>query len=613
MKKSDTAAATGATERGSWWPLAGTLVGGLYLLSFRGASYDDAYIIYRYARRLGAGLGFTYNDGQRILGVTTPLLTLILAPLSWMAELPAAAALLYTATCAAAALLLARRLRGLARMALPFMLLSSPYVVAAMGGELGLLCLLGVAACLAADDGREEVACALAALAVLARPDAGLLLGVVGVALLARTKRVPWRGMAIAAIVLGPWLIYATRFFGSPVPQTLHAKRLQSELGIQVGFLAGTIQSAAGKLRQQPLLGLSDLLAFVGLLSMWRRPGVRLVVAWAVLHGIALHLLSIPYYHWYVVVPAFGVVSLAALGLETLERRAGIVAAAIVVALCLVATVGLGEAHRKSTAKAWKRIYTAFGGYLAEHAPPASRVAHYEVGDLGYYSNLTVIDLVGLVSPIDWGQLEKGNVALPILAQGADYVLLKEGDPALSGRVRERPWFRRCFSPEAWLGNVTLYRRIAPLPPPELYGAAQTLADGSIDGPAERRIVAQTFRCERDLPFAIDIGLGLPEGARHGAVIAQLRRDGAAAPLVAKHLRFDHDAADGLTTFRFAPLRDVAGATLVLELLPEFQAHAGPIVVRVSASDRYPDGKLVVAGVEQPGDLVFRMRHRVSP
>ncbi|MER3458003.1 MAG: hypothetical protein C4309_04615 [Chloroflexota bacterium] len=43
---------------------------------------DDAFITFRYARNLVAGLGFVYNPGEHVLGTTTPLYTLLLAGLS---------------------------------------------------------------------------------------------------------------------------------------------------------------------------------------------------------------------------------------------------------------------------------------------------------------------------------------------------------------------------------------------------------------------------------------------------------------------------------------------------------------------------------------------------
>ena len=40
---------------------------------------DDAWITYRYAEHVGAGDGFVYNPGERVLGTSTPLYTLLLA------------------------------------------------------------------------------------------------------------------------------------------------------------------------------------------------------------------------------------------------------------------------------------------------------------------------------------------------------------------------------------------------------------------------------------------------------------------------------------------------------------------------------------------------------
>ncbi|MCB0187901.1 MAG: hypothetical protein KDE31_26715, partial [Caldilineaceae bacterium] len=40
---------------------------------------DDAFITYRYAENLATGQGFVYNAGERLLGTSTPLYTLLLA------------------------------------------------------------------------------------------------------------------------------------------------------------------------------------------------------------------------------------------------------------------------------------------------------------------------------------------------------------------------------------------------------------------------------------------------------------------------------------------------------------------------------------------------------
>src|SRR3990172_13278728 len=42
---------------------------------------DDAYITFRYARNLLAGQGLVFNPGERVLGTTTPVYTLLMAGL----------------------------------------------------------------------------------------------------------------------------------------------------------------------------------------------------------------------------------------------------------------------------------------------------------------------------------------------------------------------------------------------------------------------------------------------------------------------------------------------------------------------------------------------------
>src|SRR5712691_4850324 len=45
---------------------------------------EDALITLRYAENIAAGHGFVYNPGERVLGSTTPLYTLLLALAAWL-------------------------------------------------------------------------------------------------------------------------------------------------------------------------------------------------------------------------------------------------------------------------------------------------------------------------------------------------------------------------------------------------------------------------------------------------------------------------------------------------------------------------------------------------
>ena len=52
---------------------------GLFAWYWTPYAIDDAWITYRYAEHIGSGQGFVYNPGERVLGTSTPLYTLLLA------------------------------------------------------------------------------------------------------------------------------------------------------------------------------------------------------------------------------------------------------------------------------------------------------------------------------------------------------------------------------------------------------------------------------------------------------------------------------------------------------------------------------------------------------
>src|SRR5262249_13065600 len=51
---------------------------GITFVLFRSLRPDDAYISFQYARNLATGAGFVFNPGERVLGTTSPLETLLL-------------------------------------------------------------------------------------------------------------------------------------------------------------------------------------------------------------------------------------------------------------------------------------------------------------------------------------------------------------------------------------------------------------------------------------------------------------------------------------------------------------------------------------------------------
>ncbi|HRV80254.1 MAG TPA: hypothetical protein P5218_02410, partial [Planctomycetota bacterium] len=192
--------------------------------------FEDAYITIRYARNLADGAGFAFNPGERVLGTTTPLLTLLLAlfgrlgmDLELVADVLAALGLFGVALLGG---LVARRL-GAPNAGILFALATVfgfSRIYNYWGLETTLVLSLAFAAVLAMLHERPIWAGVLVGLAFLTRYDAALLAIAIFLVMWIHDRRVPWKPAWVSLAVVTPWLVFATLYFGSPLPNTLQAK-----------------------------------------------------------------------------------------------------------------------------------------------------------------------------------------------------------------------------------------------------------------------------------------------------------------------------------------------------------------------------------------------------
>lgn len=228
---------------------------------------DDAYITFRYARNLLAGAGFVYNSGERVLGTTTPVYTLLLATLAFLfrtGNYPWLALGLNSAADGATCALLVplgERLSGNRAVGIAAGLLwavAPMSVTFAIGGmETSVFICLMVVTFVSYMTGHSRLAALAAALAVLTRPDGLMFAGPLMVDLvlrrLAKLGHRPTRtaqpksrarpedsrsalGNSQPAIrtftpeivvFLAPllsWAIFGTLYFGNPLPHSIAAK-----------------------------------------------------------------------------------------------------------------------------------------------------------------------------------------------------------------------------------------------------------------------------------------------------------------------------------------------------------------------------------------------------
>jgi hypothetical protein len=384
----------------------------LYVLT--SAPVDDAYITYRYARNLAAGNGFVYNLGERVLGTTTPLFTLLLVPFGAM-SLPldgSALVLGLLADLLACALLFLLLLREV-RVEMAFLGLSLYAFLYAGGAACGygmetqVFQFFLLAAVYAAARGWWRRAALAAGLATLTRPEGLLVTGILGAALVIKTLRahapVPWKPAVVWMAVVAPWVAFASFYFGSPIPNSVIAKSLQAGIGVH--------QWADFFFFRNPVVLLLWCGSVLGAALAFRNRSFVLVLlsVWAAAYPL-FFLAGRPAFLgiWYflpVTVPLSALSAYAAAGvlgpLLGSARRAALPA----VILWLGATAVL--LPRSLEATRWGRrnadaVYRPMGRWVRENTSPDELVQVSDIGYVGFISGRRILDSSALVSPEVW-------------------------------------------------------------------------------------------------------------------------------------------------------------------------------------------------------------------
>jgi hypothetical protein len=404
---------------------------------------DDAFITFRYARNLLAGLGFVYNPGERVLGTTTPLYTGLVAGLAGLARTSNYPWLALWVNAVADALtcgLLARvghDLTGRRGVGLAVALLwavapmSVTFAIGGMETSVAILLLVATASLFLRGHGR--LTAAAAGLALLARPDSALLVLPIALArLIEKRRRLPWAEALVGLAVLAPWLVFAGLYFGSPLPHSIAAKTVAYRLAPEAA-LVRLLQHYGTPFFEHLALGpvgialglvLYPALALIGTLASLRRcPRAWPLFAYPWLYLAVFAAANPLIFRWYLAPPlpfyflaiVAGAAEVIAKAAQAITRRVawarpGLSAAGLAALTALWAAFSLkawttrldhGPTH-PAPAMAWHQLellYEGIGRRLAVEAPPGSTVAAGDVGALGYYSGARILDTVGLMSP----------------------------------------------------------------------------------------------------------------------------------------------------------------------------------------------------------------------
>ncbi|MBW4436474.1 MAG: phospholipid carrier-dependent glycosyltransferase [Pleurocapsa minor GSE-CHR-MK-17-07R] len=479
---------------------------------------DDAFITFRYSRNLIEGAGFVYNTGVATLGTTTPLWALLMAATSFVLNGQdfQSYALVWSAladgiSCALLFMLALRVTGSRFVAAMPALLyaIAPQSVTFAVGGmETSLVVLWMFAATTSyvysPDDTRHARLWRIAlgvfvGLGLLTRVDSvlwsGPLLAWQAIEALRKRARLPWETWLAAALVVAPFALYSTLTFGSPLPNSVTAKRYAYRVP-ELGALTGFIQTYSNLFFTFDAFGstgtmLSALVVLTGwLFALIRIPRLALrllpLAAYPALYAGAFIVLNPLMFRWYYAPPLGPLMLMVFIGLWALlkpltarpsGKRIAWGAIGLVAGLCVVSSLSAWTLHpdhgndRPAPRMAWHQIelhYQTVGEYLRNELgiTPETRVASADIGAVGYFSRATIVDTVGLVTPELTAYYPVDDA---LFASDQNYavppVLIYDTQPeyfvTMEGFIREG-----LAQQEAFLESYTLMREI----PTDFYG-----------------------------------------------------------------------------------------------------------------------------------------------
>ena len=418
--------------------------------------FDDAFITFRYARNIALGKGFTYNPGAPVLGTTTPLFTAILAFIAALgdsAAIPSAAFVIAIAADSVSAWFIFRLARTAFDDDFAAILLSATWAVlpfrlsiADGGMEASLFTLLLLVSFERLVIARSLVFGPLfAALSFLTRPDAVIALVPIFAYLILRDRTFAVKASALLVAFIAPWAVWATSYFGSPIPNSLVAKAVAYRLF--PGFAAYFILPFLGtwtiaQFTITPLLFAGSILMLaviaIGLFHTARQlptfiPLVGYGPLFLTIMAVANAPMFFPWYYYPILASLlFAIASFAWFSpVPSLAARRGVLvlflASTVVVPAFLIRFYPSWPLSRER-----EEAYSDVCAFLQTTVQTGDVLLAPDIGVLGWcLPDAEILDPVGLVSPAALAYLPRHpqGPAIPtelVLASEPDYIVALE-------------------------------------------------------------------------------------------------------------------------------------------------------------------------------------------
>ena len=382
---------------------------------------EDAYITFRYVDNIADGHGFVYNQGEHVLGTTTPLWTLLLASIrsaGVLSFIPAARAIGIMCDCVSIVLmfLLLREISPFAALIGTALFATSPAVVpiAVSGMETSLL-LAGMSVALLGLHRKNSLFALGIGLTLLTRMDGIIFaLSLFGTALVRERRWALRQGMLALTLCL-PWIVFAGAYFGSVLPQSYLAKREVYHLAVSTSlgpFLRQFTPWREHHLVVGVLRGVGLLLLVLGCIRIVRKDRSLIAIgAYFFLYTVLFAVSGTIIFGWYLVPAAFASFYIMASGAQwCLDALHGMpralrpgICVGIPLVLCAtnVAAIAAGLDRSREVQEMELSLRREIGLWIHDHVPAGSQVFLEPIGYIGYFAGPGVMirDEAGLVTP----------------------------------------------------------------------------------------------------------------------------------------------------------------------------------------------------------------------
>ncbi len=464
----------------------------LFILGSARFPNDDQFILYRYVDNIISGNGFVFNVGERVLGSTTPLFTIISSFFALIFkgfQIPDTVAYLNIFLFSLSSVFLfkiAKEIFLIDDIFSYILILIYSLNLSKMipeGMETPLFLFLVFAAIYFLYIKKEYISVIFLSLSVITRPDAILIFAIFFIYFVLNFDfRKIVKLSVLSVLVLLPWFIFATLYFGTFIPQSLLAKMHSSDIVRMPFYQAFKVMLAnISRLYWGQIIDFNKIIFQV----VFNLIPVIIMISLAIfnklnkynwffflipfVYFIAFSLSNPIMFPWYVsqIEPFW--ITISFVGLYYLYKNTQSSIVLIFILLCLIFPLISYTKKVASNDIGSKKTLFRVSQYLNENIQKGQTVGISNIGIVSFKTKAYIIDFFGLVRedsvlyyPIENGCFDKNELYVipPNLIKSSVPDWLVAGDGEMDPCFKNSSWFLNKYKEKFRSESVGVYKFI---------------------------------------------------------------------------------------------------------------------------------------------------------